>query len=148
MSDFPTSIYTQRALENVPGQTYDDTKPQRFYAEDLIQLGDEITAIETVLGENPAGAYDTVREWLEALAAAVVAPPNLIGESVSGAINGSNAVFTVSHSPSPASFLQVYLARQLQIQGVDYTLAGNTITYLAPVDISLAGQPHLAYYAY
>lgn len=52
MADYPTTIFSQRTLENVPGVTFDDSKKTRIYAEDVIALGDEITAIENALGEN------------------------------------------------------------------------------------------------
>lgn len=69
------------------------------------------------------------------------------GEAPSGTINSSNKIFTLSQTPSPAAFLQLYLGRQLQIQGVDYTLSSATITYTTAPDISLVGQ-HYAYYTY
>lgn len=66
MADFPTSIFSQRTLTNAPGQTFDPTKTTRLYAEDIQQLGDEVTAIETILGENPQGDYSTVSERIAA----------------------------------------------------------------------------------
>ncbi len=66
MADFPASIYDQRALENYPGEVFDATKTRRLYAEDMVQLGDEITAIESTLGLNPQGTYSTVVERLDA----------------------------------------------------------------------------------
>jgi hypothetical protein len=68
--------------------------------------------------------------------------------TVSGTINGINTVFTLNGSISPydANSLQLSLARQPQIQGIDYTLSGVTITYTTPPDKSLAGQPHYAQY--
>lgn len=69
------------------------------------------------------------------------------GEAPTGTINSVNTTFTLSQTPSPASFLQLYLGRQLQIQGVDYTLSTATITYTTAPDISLVGQ-HYAYYLY
>jgi hypothetical protein len=49
MSDYPSAIYTQREIENVPKVVYDETKKTKIFAEDLTKLGDEITAIETDL---------------------------------------------------------------------------------------------------
>ncbi len=49
MSDFPTSIYTPRETENLPGIVYDDTKKQNFFSEDFQNLAGEINAIETYL---------------------------------------------------------------------------------------------------
>lgn len=69
------------------------------------------------------------------------------GEAPTGTINSSNVTFTLSQTPSPAAFLQLYLGRQLQVQGVDYTLSGATITYTTAPDIALVGL-HYSYYLY
>ncbi len=69
------------------------------------------------------------------------------GEAPTGTINSSNVTFTLSQTPSPAAFLQLYLGRQLQIQGVDYTLSGATITYTTAPNIALVGQ-HYSFYTY
>lgn len=68
--------------------------------------------------------------------------------TVSGTINGSNTVFTLNGSITPydANSLQLSLARQPQIQGIDYTFSGTTITYVTPPPAELAGQPHYAQY--
>lgn len=65
MADYPTTIFEQREIENVPGVVYDASKKTRVYAEDLVALGDEVTAIETTLGENVQGSYDTLAERLD-----------------------------------------------------------------------------------
>lgn len=69
-------------------------------------------------------------------------------ETPSGTINGITASFTLSHAPSPRESLQLWLNGQFQTQGVEYTLAGNTITFGVPPDISLAGTPFVAFYRY
>lgn len=54
-------------------------------------------------------------------------------ETPSGAINGSNTVFTLANVPSPASSLKVYLNGARQRITEDYTLSGGTITFtIAP----------------
>ena len=67
MADFPNTIYEQRELENLPGIVFDALQPRNLFAEDILNLANEIIAIETVLGIEPAGEYETVKEWLEAL---------------------------------------------------------------------------------
>jgi len=68
--------------------------------------------------------------------------------NVDGTIDGANTTFTLHGSITPfdPNSMQVSLARQPQIQGIDYTLGGITITYIVPPDASLAGQPHKAQY--
>lgn len=67
-------------------------------------------------------------------------------ETPLGTIDGVNTIFTLADAPTTNS-LVLTLDRQPQILGVDYTISGNTITYLSAPDISLAGTPHNAIYA-
>jgi hypothetical protein len=68
--------------------------------------------------------------------------------NVDGTINGTNVTFTLDGliTPFDPNSMQLSLARQPQIQGIDYTLSGTTITYITPPPAELAGQPHIASY--
>lgn len=68
--------------------------------------------------------------------------------NVDGMIDGVNTSFTLHGGIAPfdANSLQVSLARQPQLQGIDYTFDGITISYITPPDASLSGQPHIAQY--
>ena len=46
-----------------------------------------------------------------------------------GAIDGSNAVFTLSAAPNPGTSLQLYRNGLLQKLGTDYTLSSTTVTF-------------------
>ncbi len=50
-------------------------------------------------------------------------------EVPSGTINGTNTVFTLQYSPDPAAPLVLVLNGVQQLQSVDYTLSGNTVTF-------------------
>jgi hypothetical protein len=52
-------------------------------------------------------------------------------ETPSGTVNGVNATFTLSQAPSPASSLLLHRNGLLMKNGLDYTLAGGTVTFLA-----------------
>ncbi len=70
-------------------------------------------------------------------------------EVPNGAINGTtgsdgNAAFTLVAAPSPAGSLLLSKNGQMMYPGLAYTLAGNTITYLAPY-IPVTGDVHLAH---
>ncbi len=52
-------------------------------------------------------------------------------ETPSGAVNGSNTVFTLSQAPGPARSLHLYRNGILQKPAVDYQLSGNTVTFLS-----------------
>jgi hypothetical protein len=60
-------------------------------------------------------------------------------ESPAGVINGVNAVFTLAGTPLPASSLRVFRNGLLQKEGVDFTVAVNTITF-TPVAIPQLGD--------
>jgi len=65
------------------------------------------------------------------------------GQVPAGAINGSNASFTLNAVPSPPSSLYLYRNGMLQQQGSDYTLSGNSIQFMTastpqPGDVLLA----------
>jgi hypothetical protein len=61
-----------------------------------------------------------------------------------GAIDGANHVYTLVNAPSGAS-LQLFLNGIMCKAGVDYVLAGNTITY---TNAPQAGDSHEAFYRY
>jgi hypothetical protein len=50
-------------------------------------------------------------------------------ESPIGAINGVNAAFTLLHAPSPIDSLILFRNGVLMKHGIDYAIAGNTITF-------------------
>jgi hypothetical protein len=52
-------------------------------------------------------------------------------ETPTGAVDGSNAVFTLSASPSPTTSLQVFRNGILQKSGGDYSLSGGVVTFLS-----------------
>lgn len=88
----------------------------------------ETGALEAVSG----GPSDCVRVDGTAGPCDVTANPGpefVDGESPAGPIDGSNAVFTLASTPSPASSLQLYRNGVLQKLGLDYTLAGDAITF-------------------
>lgn len=54
-------------------------------------------------------------------------------ETPTGAINSSNAIFTLAHTPTPAASLQFFVNGQLQVMvGVDGTLSTATVTLNTP----------------
>jgi hypothetical protein len=69
-------------------------------------------------------------------------------EVPAGTLGGGNPTFTLAHSPSPAASLLLYLNPVLQVQGRDYTLSGNTITYNIPPNPNEGGDWHVCWYRY
>jgi len=65
-----------------------------------------------VIGENGTGAFVDL-------------------ETPTGLIDGSNLVFTLSATPNPSSSLELYRNGIRLSPTVDYTLAGNTVTFVS-----------------
>lgn len=92
MADYPTSIFTPRVVDNVPGQTLDPTKTTRVYAEDVNLPNDEIVAIETVLGTSPQGSYADVKARLVADEAAIAGKQAALGFTPEDVANKKTAM--------------------------------------------------------
>lgn len=52
------------------------------------------------------------------------------GETPVGAVDGTNTVFTLNYAPSPVESFRLWRNGILLKAGVDYTLSGNTVTFL------------------
>jgi hypothetical protein len=64
-------------------------------------------------------------------------------ETPGGTLDGVNPIFTLANPPTPSTSLSLYRNGLLLSQGLDYTIAANTITFLAgavprPTDVLLA----------
>jgi hypothetical protein len=63
-SCYPASIYSGRTKENKSGVVYNADKKTTLFAEDVTNLDDEVNAIETELGTNPKGDFDSVKDLI------------------------------------------------------------------------------------
>ncbi len=75
----------------------------------------------------------------------VWAPNFADAEVPAGVIDGVNKVFVLAHAPNPAASLQLYLGEIQWGGGNDYTLAGNTATF---VNAPMPGSTPLAWYRF
>lgn len=57
---YPSDIYEQRPLENLPGLEYDPLNKKTLFAEDILGLGREIEQIEDALGLNLSNIEDLI----------------------------------------------------------------------------------------
>jgi hypothetical protein len=81
-------------------------------------------------------------------AASVLSGTFADAETPSGTIDGSNAVFTLAHTPNPAASLALYKNGQQMIAGgADYTLATATATFTASAKPQ-TGDALIAFYRY
>lgn len=61
----------------------------------------------------------------------------IFNETPGGTMNGSNQTFTLAKTPKPVASLQLSYNGQLQkAGGVDFSLSGNTITFIAIKPVS------------
>lgn len=70
-ADFPGAITSPRTMVNRPGVVYDAAKTKVIYAEDFNKDRAEIVAIETELGIDPKGTYESVAAFLADLASLI-----------------------------------------------------------------------------
>lgn len=75
-----------------------------------------------------------------------VAPNFADAEVPSGLINGTNAAFTLLHTPAGSS-LQLYRNGIVQTAGIDYTLSGSAITF-NQVSIPQTSDALIAWYRF
>jgi uncharacterized protein YoxC len=68
---------------------------------------------------------------VELLTAGTTAALFTDSEKPLGVMDGSNTLFALAGAPAPGGSLQLYRNGLQQMSGVDFTLAGNTITFLS-----------------
>lgn len=66
MTNYPGAIDEFRVTQNIPGVLYNADDTKTVFAEDTNNHSDAIVAIETTLGANPQGDYETVADRLAA----------------------------------------------------------------------------------
>ena len=72
MASYPAGVYSPRTKENRNGVVYDAAKKSVIFCEDIQNSDAEIVAIETELGANPKGAYESVAAFLADLLSKVI----------------------------------------------------------------------------
>jgi hypothetical protein len=69
-------------------------------------------------------------------------------ETPGGTLDGTNRVFTLSHSPNPSGSVQFYVNGEIWKQGEDYTLSGNKITVKSVQTAPKSGTKLVAFYSW
>lgn len=67
MSTYPGEIDEFRNTENLPGVEYNAADTKTVYAEDTNNHSSAIVAIESTLGVDPAGDFETVADRLDSM---------------------------------------------------------------------------------
>lgn len=98
VAQYPDNIYIERETANLAGITYDSLDKKQLYSEDFQRHAEEIIAIETALGEQPQGAYETVKAWLLALVSAIGGKQDSLGFTPEDSANKSTDGTMVDNS--------------------------------------------------
>lgn len=113
------------------------------YASSHAAMIDDLGAISAVSGNGSNCVH--VDGSSGACGSTTPYPVFVDADTPSGAINGLNTVFTLSQTPSPSTSLSLYRNGMMQRQGVDYSLAANTITFV-PAATPQSGDILTAFY--
>jgi hypothetical protein len=94
---------------------------------------------------TPGGLLSQVQGLLTAAESLVVQAITLgtyfvFNETPSGSQDGANQTFTLSRTPNPSTSVELKYNGQSIVQGIDYTLSGNTITLIAVKPNSSSGD--------
>lgn len=79
MADYPDDIMTFRTIANLPNQTYDENNQTTIYKEDIEKLKDEIISIQEIIGTNPTGSYDNIKDRLGSIETDILSKEDSIG---------------------------------------------------------------------
>lgn len=117
-------------IYNMPAKGFLD---QRWHGGGAIKVRDEGVAIS----DNSASVLDFIGAGVTVSYVNGVAIVNIPGgagtpannETPAGTIDGNNVTFTLAHTPINSS-LMLYINGQLQTNPENYTLAGDTITFV------------------
>ena len=107
--------------------------------------------IPTVMDPYLGGSMQDIGDRIgESISAENQLPVSFADAEVpAGVFDGVNQTFTLAHTPNPQASLVLILNGQVLSAGVGYTLAGRTLTMIAPYyDASFASAPFTASYRY
>jgi len=68
-------------------------------------------------------------------------------ETLTGTLNGTNAVFALAHAPQPVASMQLFRNGILMTRFVDFTISGSAVTFVSG-QIPAAGDHLTAWYRY
>jgi hypothetical protein len=93
----------------------------------------------TMDASSPPVDDDILQAWYRVASEGTDTVQFAENETPGGAVDGANGAFALQSAPLPASSLQLFRNGLLQKDGIDFTLSGNTITFL-PVAIPQLGD--------
>ena len=109
---------------------------------DGVLLGDITTIDFTGAGQSGSVTGDTLTENIPGSASLTI-----YTETPSGVINGVNTTYTTTHTITSIFSFGINNALIQPTGQYAYSFTGNTITFVTPLDISLAGTPFTIVYA-
>jgi hypothetical protein len=100
----------------------------------LLKRGSSYTIVGALITFDPSSIPaqgDVLQAWYRVSPSGTDSNQYADNEIPSGAVDGSNATFTLGAPPSPAGSLQLYRNGLLQKTGVDFNLMGSVVTFTA-----------------
>ena len=125
MANFPTSIFSPRALIDRAGIIYNALKLSTLFAKDVNDLGAEVVAIENFLEPLvPILSFVKVRSI----------------QNLSSQANGATRVFTLTAQPVASSSVLFYSSSPSVMIEPDFTIGTLTLTLSDEAPCPEAGQ--------
>jgi hypothetical protein len=87
-------------------------------------------AVITIDPSVPPQPNDIIQAWYRLPAGGTDTVQFSESETPAGVVDGANVNFILQSAPLPATSLQLFRNGMLQKAGIDYTLGGNTVTFL------------------
>jgi len=103
---------------------------------------DAITAIEKAIGLNPGGTFSTLADRLIAIESSANHTHKVYDGT--GAINGTNIIFTLPDTPSQPEATIVVLNGSILTYNTDYIISGADVVFSDPPSV---GDTLIIYYA-
>ena len=94
-------------------------------ADNTNALQTAVTAIETVLGTNPQGSYNTVSQRLNDISSAQSL--QIKTDDLSALCDGGTTAFTLSQTPKSSDYVKVFVNGIKRRASTDYLITGNMV---------------------
>lgn len=136
MDDYPADISTFREKQNLPNQPYDEDKKTTVFVEDFTRLESELQSVEEVIGTDPLGGHDSLKDRFSDDEALIASKQDALGFTAvpnTRTVNGHALSADVTVTKSDVSLGSVDNVQQMPISYLDTdgTLAANSDTKVA-----------------
>lgn len=137
MTNYPSAIDEFREVQNLPGVVYEPEQQTTAFAEDTRNSFDAITAIETTLGTNPQGEFESVAHRIVAKYRYITVGKTGVADVLTTAYDNDSEAINAAISLAETSGLRhVVLVGD---NGTEYTYGDEVV--LLPSNFIFESQP-------